>query len=35
LTEHGSLLEILEQFGGKEPYQKAVQDLEDELYRAS
>jgi len=35
LTEHGSLLEILKQFGGKEPYQKAVQELEDELYRAS
>jgi type I restriction enzyme, R subunit len=35
LTQHGSPIEIIKQFGGKEPYQKAVHDLEDELYRAS
>ncbi len=35
LTQHGSPIEIIKQFGGKEPYQQAVHDLEDELYRAS
>jgi type I restriction enzyme R subunit len=35
LTQHGTPVQIVQQFGGKEPYQKAVQELEDELYRAS
>jgi type I site-specific restriction endonuclease len=35
LTEHGTPVQIIQQFGGKEPYIKAVRDLEDELYRAS
>jgi type I restriction enzyme R subunit len=35
LTEHGTPIQIVQQFGGKEPYVKAVHELEDELYRAS
>ena len=35
LTQHGSPIEIIQQFGGKEPYVKAVAELEDEIYRAS
>ena len=35
LTQHGTPLEILRQFGGKEAYVKAVRELEDELHRAS
>jgi type I restriction enzyme R subunit len=35
LTEHGTPVQIVQQFGGKDPYVKAVRDLEDELYRAS
>ena len=36
MTRMPAVLEaVKKQFGGKEPYQKAVQELEDELYRAS
>jgi type I restriction enzyme R subunit len=35
LTEHGTPIQIVQQFGGKDPYVKAVRELEDELYRAS
>ncbi len=35
LTEHGTPVQIIQQFGGREPYLKAVRELEDELYRAS
>jgi type I restriction enzyme R subunit len=35
LTEHGTPIQIIQQFGGKEPYLRAVRELEDELFRAS
>ena len=35
LTQLGTPVQIVGEFGGKEPYQKAVHDLEDELYRVS
>lgn len=35
LPQHGTPIEIVDQFGGKEPYMQAIHDLEDELYRAS
>jgi hypothetical protein len=34
LTGLGTPIEIVERFGGKEPYMKAVRELEDELYEA-
>jgi type I restriction enzyme, R subunit len=33
LTDYGSPLEIIKQFGSKEKYQKAVKELEQELYK--
>jgi type I restriction enzyme R subunit len=35
LPRHGTPLEILRQFGGRDAYIKAVRELEDELHRAS
>jgi type I restriction enzyme R subunit len=35
LTEKGTPVQIIQTFGGKEPYLQAVRELEDELYRAS
>jgi len=35
LDQHGTPIQIVQEFGGKEPYLQAVHDLEDELYRAS
>jgi type I restriction enzyme, R subunit len=35
LTEQGTPVQIIQTFGGKEPYLQAVRELEDELYRAS
>jgi len=35
LTEHGTSVQIVQQFGGRDPYLKAVRELEDELFRAS
>ncbi len=33
LTDYGSPIEIIKQFGSKEKYQKAVKELEQELYK--
>jgi type I restriction enzyme R subunit len=35
LDAHGTLKEIVEQFGGKDKFLQAVRELQDELYRAS
>ncbi len=35
LDQFGTPIEIIQKFGGKDAYLKAVRDLEDELYRAS
>jgi type I restriction enzyme R subunit len=35
LTEHGTPVQMIQQLGGKEPYLKAVRELEHELFRAS
>ena len=35
LTEFGSPIEIIDQFGGKENYIKALKDLEKELYQTA
>jgi type I restriction enzyme R subunit len=35
LSRLGTPVEIVETFGGKDKYQQAVRDLEDELYKAS
>ena len=35
LNEQGTPVQIIQTFGGREPYLQAVRDLEDELYRAS
>lgn len=35
LTQIGTPMQIVGEFGGKEPYLRAVHDLEDELYRVS
>jgi type I restriction enzyme R subunit len=35
INQHGTPVQIIQQFGGKDPYLKAVHDLEDELFRAS
>ena len=35
LNEQGTPVQIIQAFGGKEPYLQAVRDLEEELYRAS
>jgi type I restriction enzyme, R subunit len=33
LAEMGTPVELVGRFGGKAPYQKAVRELEDELYK--
>jgi type I restriction enzyme R subunit len=33
LTEYGSPLEIIKEFGSKEQYLKAIKELENELYK--
>jgi len=35
LNKLGTAVEIIDRFGGKEPYAKAVRELEDELYKVS
>jgi type I restriction enzyme R subunit len=35
LNQHGTPVQIIQEFGGKDPYLKAVHDLEDELFKAS
>lgn len=33
-TKYGSPMKIVKEFGGKEAYQKAIKELEDEIYTA-
>jgi len=35
INQHGTPVQIIQEFGGKDPYLKAVHDLEDELFKAS
>jgi type I restriction enzyme R subunit len=35
INQHGTPVQIIQQFGGKDPYLQAVHDLEDELFKAS
>jgi type I restriction enzyme R subunit len=35
INQHGTPVQIIQEFGGKDTYIKAVHDLEDELFKAS
>jgi len=35
INEHGTPIEIIKSFGGKDKYQEAIKDLKDQIYAAA